>query len=213
MINDTILKSSINITTIMEKEILPLKVDLKIGVSFGTTDPYYQAIALERIRYTINILFQDAIFGSRTNKLCQQLKLITDTKIAECWDEPWDQFIAIMVYYKLTAILEGNGFVEFINISGDTISDDLEYTYYSDMLNNEITDDDIEWLAELQKSLPDLKTLWYHRGDTSINEDRNAPELTWGTLGLLWEKPLKADPTVTKIKTNNISKFKPRIIK
>ncbi len=211
MNNDTIFKSSINVITIMEDEILPLRVDLKIGLSFDTTNPHHQAIALERIRYTINTLFQDSIFGSRRNKLCQKLKLITSTKIAECWDEPWDQFIAILIYYKLTAILSGKGFIEFINISGDTISDDLEFTYYADMLDTDITDDDLDWIEHLKKTThPDIKTLWYHRDDTSVNEDIDILEPTWKMLGLLWEKP---SITGTKIKTNNVSKFKPRIIK
>jgi len=211
MNNDTIFKASINITTIMEDEILPLKVDLKIGLGFPTdANPYEVAIALERIRYVINTLFQDSIFASRRNKLCKKLKLITSTRIAECWDEPWDQFIAILVYYKLTAIMEDKGFVDFINITGSTVSDDLEYTYYGDMLNNEMTDDDQSWLTELQKSLPDLKTLlWYHRNDTSVNEDHDQLEMTWETLGLLWSRPHTPGP----VKTNNISKFKPRIIK
>lgn len=210
MNNDTIFKSSINITTVMESEILPLQVDLKIGLSFDETDPYHQAIALERVRYTINVLFQDSIFGSRKNDLCHQLKELTSTRVAECWDEPWDQFIALLVYYKLTAILEGKGAVEFINISGDTISDDLQYTYYADMLNNEISDDDLMWLSKLQQELPELKTLWYHRSDTSINEDNNPMEMSWETLGLTWNRKPPVDPTTNK---DNIRKFEPKLIK
>lgn len=136
MNNDTIFKASINITTVMDTEILPLPVDLKIGLSFNDIDPYHQAIALERVRYTINILFQASIFCSRQNKLCQQIKELTTTPVAECWDDPWDQFIAILIYYKLSAVLEGKGHVEFINISGDTISDDLQYTYYDKRYNS-----------------------------------------------------------------------------
>ena len=211
MNNDTIFKSSIIITTVIENEIFPLKVDLKISLSFGTTNPHCQAIALERVRYLINILFQDSIFANRRNKLCQKLKLITNTKIIECWDEPWDQFIALLIYYKITAILEDKAFVEFISISGDNISNDLEYIYYSDMINDEITDDDLAWIAKLKKTThPEIKTLWYHRDDTSVNEDIDILEPTWEMLGLLWEKP---SITGTKIKTNNVSKFKPRIIK
>ena len=171
MNNDTIFKASINITTVMDTEILPLQVDLKIGLSFNDIDPYHQAIALERVRYTINILFQDSIFCSRQNKLCQQIKELTTTPVAECWDDPWDQFIAILIYYKLSAVLEGKGHVEFINISGDTISDDLQYTYYADMLNNEMTDIDLCWLAELQKKTPTVTALRYHRSDTTLKED------------------------------------------
>ena len=212
MNNDTIFKSSINITTIMDTEILPLQVDLKIGLSFDNIDPYHQAIALERVRYTINILFQDSIFGSRKNELCQQLKELTSTRVAECWDDPWDQFIAIIVYYKLSAVLEDKGHVEFINISGDTISDDLQYTYYADMLNNEITDDDLIWISELQKEEPGLKTLWYHRSDTTINEDKDPSEMSWEMLGLVWDKPpARPDPTSNNI--TNIKKFEPKIIK
>lgn len=206
MNNDTIFKSSIIITTIIEDEIFPLKVDLKIGLSFDKVNPYHQGIAMERIRYTINILFQDSIFVNRRNKLGQKLKSLTNTRIIECWDEPWDQFIALLVYYKITSILEDKGHVEFINISGDNVSNDLEYTYYSDMIDSLITDDDLDWMKKKQ-----LKSLWYHRSDTSINEDNNQSEHTWALLGLLWEKPHKPKPI--KIKTNNVSQFKPRIIK
>ena len=160
MNNDTVFKASIHISTVMEKDILPLVVDLKVALSFADCNPYRQAIALERVRYTINVLFQDSIFVSRKNELCEKLKGLLTTPVVECWDEPWDQFLAIMMYYKISAILEGRGTVEFIQISGDTISDDLEYTYYADMLTTALTDIDLEWIKKLQNSTrPELKTL------------------------------------------------------
>jgi len=208
MNNDTIFKSSITITTLMETEILPLKVDMKIGLNFDDTDPYHQAIALERVRYTINLLFNDAIFGSRKNELLPKLKEITSTRVVECWDEPWDQFIAIMIYYKISAVLQDKGHIDFINITGDSISDDLEYTYYADMLHGSITDEDLDWMRAEK-----LDSLWYHRADTTVNEDDDSMEPSWEMLGLVWtktaEKPLSSE-------TNNIrhiSKFTPKIIK
>lgn len=204
MNNDTIFKASIHVTTVIENEILPLKVDLKLGLTFDGTAPYHQAIALERVRYLINSVFGNSIFCNRQNKLCQELKALTNTRIAECWEEPWDQFIALMVYYKVTAILEGNGFVDFIRISGDSISHDLEYMYYTDMLSNELSDDDYNWMKEYK-----LESLWYHRADTSCNED-NAPEMAWETLGLSWDKP---DSQLKVTGGNNIKKFIPKIIK
>lgn len=207
MTNDTIFKAFINVTTLMESELLPVKVDLKIGLNFDDVNPYHQAIALERIRFTINKLFQNSIFASRTNPVINQLKELTKTPIIECWDEPWDQFIALLIYYKLSAILESKGFVDFINVSGDTINNDLEFTYYSEMLNTELTDIDSDWIKKQQ-----LKSLWYHRPDTTLNEDEDSGGLTWQMLGLLWDKN-PPDPADTKLKTNNVSKFKPRIIK
>lgn len=207
MNNDTIFKSTIHITTVMETEILPLEVRLKIGLGFDDTNPYHQAIALERIRYMINVVFQDTIFGNRKNPLIYQLKELTSTRIAECWDEPYDQFIAIMVYYKVSAILEGVGYVDSINISGDTINEDLEYSYYSEMLTSDVLEEDVEWMKSKE-----IESLWYHRSDTSINEGEDSSELDWNTLGLSWDKPEKKDGKVHSFK-NNIKKFTPRIIK
>jgi hypothetical protein len=204
MNNDTIFKASIAITTVMESEILPLNVDLKIGLNFDGTDPYHQAIALERVRYLINAVFQNSIFCNRRNQLCKELKPLVHTRTVECWEEPWDQFIALMVFYKVTAILEGKGHVDFIRISGDTISHDLEYMYYTDMLSNDLSEDDLAWMIEHK-----LESLWYHRSDTSVNED-NAPELTWKQLGLMWEKP---DNEVKVTGGDNIKQFTPKIIK
>lgn len=205
MNNDTIFKSSITITTLMETEILPLKVDMKIGLNFDDIDPYHQAIALERVRYTINVLFNDAIFGSRKNPLLLAIKDITSTRVAECWDEPWDQFIAIMIYYKISAVLQEKGHIDFINISGDSISDDLEYTYYADMLHSALSEEDVAWM-ETEK----LKSIWYHRDDTSVNEDADSSELSWETLGLIWDKTTLI-PCASE--TNNVRKFTPKIIK
>lgn len=207
MNNDTIFKASINITTLMESEILPAKVNLKIGLNFDDANPYHQAIAMERIRYIINTSFQDSVFASRTNPVMYKLKELIKTPIAECWDEPWEQFIALLVYYKISAILELKGHIDFINVSGDTLSDDLEYTYYADMLNTELTDIDLDWIKKKQ-----LKSLWYHRADTTLNEDEDSAELTWQMLGLLWEKIIP-DPTDPKVRKNNVSKFKLKIIK
>jgi len=134
------------------------------------------------------------------------LKELTSTPIVECWDEPWDQFIALMVYYKLSAVLDDKGHIEFLNIRGDSISEDLEYTYYADMLNSDITECDLEWMKE-----KDIKTLWYHRADTSINENNDPSEMSWDMLGLVWDKPpTRPDPIGAK---NNIKQFTPKIIK
>ena len=211
MINDTTFNTSINITTVMETEILPLTVRLKIGLSFEDADPYHQAIALERVRYTINILFRDAIFGSRKNPLLRKLKTITTTRVAECFDEPYDQFLAMLVYYKLSAVLAGKGAVEFITISGDSAGDDLEYSFEAAMLNSNVTDDDLVWITNMQKSIPELKSLWYHRGDTSLNEDIDIMEPTWEMLNLTWEKAKPAQQVYPK--KDNVTKFEPKIIK
>lgn len=201
MNNDTILKASINIITVIEKEIIPLNLDIKLGFSFGSTNPHYQAIALERVRTLLNVIFNNSILINRENELCNKLKEMTSTPIIECWDEPWDQFIAIIIYYKLSAILEDKAFIEFINISGDSLCDDLEYTYYADMIDNELSDDDLDWLNKHR-----LKSVWYHRSDTSINEDNNKEELTWEMYGLPWDADKKE---IKKNYVNNIRPFKP----
>ena len=208
MNNDTIFKSTISITTVMETEILPLSVRLKIGLGFSDADPYHQAIALERIRYVINIMFNDSIFGSRTNDLVHVLKSLTTTPVVECWDEPWDQFLAIMVYYKVTAILENVGYVDSISISGDTINEDLEYMYFAEQLDSAVLDDDIAWMKEHK-----LESLWYHRSDTTVNEDMKDPSaFSWKTLGLTWDKPAPNNQIVVT-GGSNVKPFTPKIIK
>lgn len=209
MINDTVLKASINIITVIEKEIVPLKIDLKVGFIFSSTNPHYQAVLLERARILINVIFNNSIFVNRENKLCDKLKKITSTPVVECWNEPWDQFIALLFYYKLSAIIKDKAFIDFINITGDALCDDLEYTYHSDMLNTEITDEDLFWINKKK-----LKSLWYHREDTSVNEDNNKKQLTWEMRGLAWkkQKPKKSEESEEPY-VNNIIQFKPKIVK
>jgi hypothetical protein len=203
MINNCTYKADIQITTVMEKEILPLTVSLEFDLIFDETDPYHQAIALERIRFLINILFNDAIIGGRNNELFNQLKDITDSRFVECWDDPWDQFIAIMLYYKVSAILEGAGYMDAIRVSGDSLSPDLEFRYNTEAFSNEMIETDTAYMKEKK-----LDSLWYQRADTSTNEELE--EMSWETLGLGWEKPEDKDDGPV---LNNVKKFKPKIIK
>ena len=78
------------------------------------------------------------------------------------------------------------------------------------MLNTDLTDIDLEWLAELQKTKPEIKTLWYHRNDTSVAEVPSPQELTWDQLGLIWTR---TDNQLTVKYTDNIKPFTPKIIK
>ena len=199
---ETIFQIELQVTSIMEKEILPLCIDLKVGLVFPDTDPYHQAIALERVRFILGLAFNGTIMINRNSDILDKLKDITPTPILECWDEPWDQFIALMVYYKLTAILEDKGFVDSINIAANT-GDGLEYTYFGDELNDEMIDDDLEYAKSINKTL-----LWYNRNDLSIN-DFEEVDLTWENIGLTWEK--KKTKKTTKY-IDNIKHFTPKIV-
>lgn len=221
MINDTTLTATIMVTTVIEKEILPLEIRLQIGLAFDDADPHHQAIAIARTRFLLNEILDKAIFCSRHNPMIQDLRKITNSKILECWDDPWDQFIAMMIYYKTTAILEGAGSVEFIQISGDQLSPDLQYKYHAALFTSGIIDEDALYSTD-NKLTSDasycadnkMTSLWYHRPDTSINEDDDE-DMSWEMLGLTWE-PLDDDDVEEKSPkkyVNNIRPFVPKIIK
>ena len=210
--NTTVLNATIIITTVMESEICPTKFNIKIGLDFEDADPYHHAIGIERIRYLLNMVFNRSIFIDRNNPMLDSLKKMTSTRVAECWDDPWDQFVALMVMFKSQAVLEGKGIVDFVRVTGDS-GDDLEHTYYADAISYELGDEDFLWLAEKQKKQKDLKTLWYHRSDMSLNEDYAQFQEHWDILGLDWDKTKNAgDPGPSEPITNNIRQFKPKIV-
>jgi len=199
---ETIFQTGLQLTTVMESEFLPLSIDLKVGLIFPETDPYHEAVALERVRFILMLAFNDTILINRNSDILDKLKDITATPILECWDEPWDQFIALMIYYKLSAILEDKGFVDSINIAANT-GDGLEYTYFGDELNDIMVDDDMEYAKSIGEKL-----LWYNRNDLSVNNF--APvELTWEMIGLTWDKK----KSKKQKEVNNIKQFTPKIIK
>ena len=195
-------------TSVVESEILPLTVDLRIGLNFEGAEVYHQAVAFERIRFLINTVLHDSIICSRINPRFPEIKAATSTPIIELWDEPWDQFIGIMLFYKIDAIIEKSGFVEFVEVSGDQINPDMEWN---------ITPEDVYVEGQLMMSDTDLlymkerglDSIWYHRSDTSINEDELTEELTWEQLGLTWNKP---DNQLKVTGGDNIKKFTPRIV-
>ena len=200
MINDTMFTTSITVTNVVEREISPLNIDVELNLIFGIADPYHQAIGLERVRFFLNNILHKAIICGRDNEIISDLYGITDTRIVECWDDPWDQFIALMIFYKVTAILEGAATVEYIKVSAKTLAEDLGFTYYAKDFSDEMLAAD--W------SKTDKGSVWYHRPDTTINENTDL-EMTWRMLGMDWSEDAN-DPEST---SPNVKKFTPKIIK
>ena len=198
MINDTIFNASINVTTVVEREIFPLAVQVEIGLIFGDADPFHQAVGLERVRFFLNNILNQAIICSRENPISSELKGLTDTRVVDCWDDPWDQFIALMIHFKVTAILEGAATIDYIKVSGNSIASDLDFKYY--------TKDFPSTMIGSDEDVPPQE-LWYHRPDTTVNEETDL-EMTWKMIGMGWEQEETPAPHI-----NNIKKFTPKIIK
>jgi len=209
--NSIVFKSSITANIILDSEILPTNYDIKIGLDFDNSEPYHQAIGLERINYMINIVFHQSIFVDRNNKMCGEIKKISTTNVAECWDNPWDQFIAWMILYKCNAILSDKGLIDFVTVTGDS-GDNLEHTYYSNTISYDLSEDDAEWLRLNQEKHKELKHLWYHRDDLSLNEDHDGFEMNWDSIGLDWNRAKNAISADETPHYNNIKQFKPKIV-
>lgn len=210
----------------IDNKLNPINIAVKLGLDYIDTEPYVQAVAHERIDFMMHEIFKNSILVSRHNEMRDELYDLMDNQIVECWDDPWDQLIAIMFYLKISSVLDQKIYLTFISLQCDLV-EGLEFTFSGEeLLGGHVSDGD-DWINELAKV--GFDKCWYHRNDLTTSDyiqelagDDEHEEgelyiakmnLKWEEIGLGWKKPADLETQVNKKKTNNIKQFVPKIVK
>lgn len=118
-----------------EGELMMTNYTLALKLLTQTMDPQDQNIALERIKYFLLNELHSTIFINQTDD--ERAEIFTDVglNVTTLPEEPVDQVVGIMLFYKLNAIMEGRMKITELVLSSEA-GDSIEY-FHSE---NEITD-------------------------------------------------------------------------
>ena len=116
-------------------ELMMTNYTLSLNLLTLTMDPQDQNIALERIKYFLLNELHSTIFINQTDD--ERAEIFTDVglNVTTLPEEPVDQVVGIMLFYKLNAIMEGRMKVTELVMSSEA-GDSIEY-FHSE---NEHTD-------------------------------------------------------------------------
>lgn len=154
-------------------QIFPNTYTVKLNMLTGTENRTHQNVALHRVAFFVNEIFNQSLLISINNPIVTKLsKLIKDSQIIKLPDDPYDQIIGMILFDKLSAIAEEKLLFESILI-GSHITPELFYTV-----------DDFE-IFELEN----VEKPWWERSDLTVTDD---PKLltdtnTWKDLNLDWD--------------------------
>jgi hypothetical protein len=93
-----------------------------------TSDPASTNIAMDRLKYFVHGVLESTVFINQTNMERAEMLNIMGVNITTLPEEPVDQIVGMMLYYKLNAIMEGRMVVSQLNISSE-LGDSVWYMH------------------------------------------------------------------------------------
>jgi hypothetical protein len=100
-----------------------------VSMTTVSDDPDEHNIAYERMKWWIDFVLGDSIIINENDPLLAQW-MATEQRILVLPDQPVDQLVGIMMYLKLTAIVEGRINIDRIDVES-TVGDNIEYIHYA----------------------------------------------------------------------------------
>ena len=153
---------------------------LTVHMITNSSDPVSHNVAFERAKYFVYNCLESTVFVNQENQEQCQKFLHAGMSITTMPGEPVDQLIGLMLYYKLSAIMEDRILVDETEISS-ALGESIVYLHNE----NEITD--VEDIPDWWTS-PDT----VHSNYTSLGTDKIVSMHTntvWRELDLLWPEP------------------------
>jgi hypothetical protein len=172
---------------------------LRFWMTTNSTDPDNHNIAFERIKYFVYQELDSTIFINNQQQEQCQLYANAGLKITTMPGDPVDQLVGIMLYHKLTAILEDRMIIDETELSS-LLGDSMGYLHSG----NETTSIDHE---------PD----WWHTPDlihcdfTLLTNNKIVTmhqSNTWRDVGLSWPDATDGDHIVESGNTVVFADFK-----
>ena len=113
-------------TLITENLLIPNHYSIRIGVEPGTPKPQNIALGFKKIKYFVTHYLQNSILICNENPLKKSLKSIGSNFVLLPF-EPYDYFVAAVLYSKFLAIAEKYFEITYITVDS-RIGDRVQYT-------------------------------------------------------------------------------------
>lgn len=168
---------------------------VSVNLLTKTTDPASTNIAMDRLKYFVHGVLESTVFINQAQMERAEMLSIMGVNITTLPEEPVDQIVGMMLYYKLNAIMEGRMVVSSLDISS-ALGDSVWYMH-----------------DEEDSSGPFRADGWWHKA--SIQHETIEPESIpanivkvmstgWHEMGLDW--PEDKPPTGNTVVFANFSK-------
>jgi hypothetical protein len=171
-----------SIITCEDDRILPNKYHVVINLITVDENSSYQNIALERIIFFIKEIFENSLLISLEHpKLEDIVNIWNPNHLAIFPEDPIDHIIGIILYHKLSAIIE-----EHLIIDNIVIKSDLSKVGYTVDDFSEFEQCDCENCRDI---IP-----WWNRSDISTTDfDQITQAISWKEIDLDWNRPEISD--------------------
>ncbi len=173
-------------------QIFPNTYKLKIDMLTVTENAVHQNVAIQRILFFIKEILNGSVFIHAKNPNVKKISnLAKESRVILFPEEPFDQIIALILFHKLHAIVEGKFELDNIKI-GSNVSPDLMYTV-EDFENFEYDESKIE-------------SPWWQRPDPSTTDELKKIKKcnSWADLNLDWEENNSDLQFVLELENNEV---------
>lgn len=171
------------------------KYDVSISLTTATKDVASTNIAMERLKAFVFDELANTVFINQNNMERAEFLQIIGANITTLPEEPVDQIIGMMLYYKLNAIMEGRMVITSLDISS-SLGDGVWYQH-----------------DEEDSAGPFVKDGWWHQSSTqheTIEPQEVADNVVkvistgWYEMGLDW--PEQTAPVANTVVYANFPK-------
>ena len=162
--------------------------DVSMSLLTKTKDSASTNIAMERLKAFVHGVLESTVFINQANMERAEFLQLGGCNITTLPEEPVDQIIGMMLYYKLNAIMEGRMTVRSLDISS-TLGDSVWYQHDDEDPPGPFTQDG--WWHDCTVK---HNTVDFAEADENVLKvEPNA----WVDYGLLWpnEQPLNTTTT------------------
>ena len=154
--------------------------DFTLTMEVNTDSIHEQNIALERVKYMVYEVFENAVFIQDTEDEMIKLYKAANLKVCKIPDEPFDQILALLIMLKIDSVLENRLKVTDITLTSK-LSDLVKFKETIITAQNTFTDND--WYKDPG---PTLSTeVPSKRGREKVVKIKNND---WKETGLLWKE-------------------------
>lgn len=146
----------------------------------ASTDAVVTNVAMDRLKYFVFGELDSTVFINSEYKEQAEMLTLLGVNVTTLPEEPVDQIIGMMLYYKLNAIMEGNMLVTALDISSE-LGDSVWYQHDEDDSSGPFAKDGWWKTSGLQHDTVDLEPV----------EDKVVKVVSkgWHELGLEWPDP------------------------
>ena len=169
---------------------------VNLGLLTKTADAASTNIAMDRLKYFVHGELANTVFVNQDSKERAEMMQIMGINVTTLPEEPVDQIVGMMLYYKLNAIMEGRMTVTRLDLSS-ILGDSVWYQHDEDDAWGPFREDGW-WHAPTVQHDSILESV------TADNVVRVIPN-AWHELGLIWPEE-ETEPTANTVVFANFTK-------